>query len=57
MVCAVQGGTRLGLRNLLVNLDKVLWEGAKWKRINLADVSTDTQARPPLYNHTGTWRL
>ena len=43
----VQGGTRRGLRNLLTSLDKVLWDGAPWKSINLGDVSTDGQARPP----------
>jgi len=44
----VQGGTRRGLRNLLVDLDRVLWEGAVWKRVSLAEVSTDAQLRKTL---------
>eukprot|EP00892_Ulva_mutabilis_P001013 jgi/Ulvmu1/10912/UM007_0089.1 len=42
---AFRGGTRRGLRNLLVDLDKVLWEGAVWKSPSLADVSSDAQLR------------
>lgn len=44
-VHAMQGGQRRGLRNLLIDLEKVLWEGAVWKCKSLADVSTDAQLK------------
>jgi hypothetical protein len=42
---AMQGGQRRGLRNLLIDLDKVLWESAVWNCRSLADVSTDAQLK------------
>ena len=41
----LQGGQRKGLRNLLVDLPKVLWEGSKWDCKSLADVSTDADLK------------
>lgn len=41
----IQGGQRKQLRNLLVDLGKVLWEGAVWKCKGLQDVSSDKDVK------------